>query len=351
MSLKERIIQLRTRPAPPNEESAKFQVIQPILAHLGWPSDDPAHVFFEHPAGGGRIDIALKTGGRFVAFVEAKAPGKNLGDHVSQMLQYAFHEGVDICVLTNGLEWWLYLPREKGPPPARRFSVLDIREGSADECTELLHRYLGRQALADRSAEESAREALIELRHYERLKEVVPRVWDEMQSVLDPALVELVRKRVNEKEGLHATPSQVASILGWPSPEAPTTLPVQPLPVEPPAKPEPGAKPRAAPAGIGSYRLWGKGTAVKTWKDMLVGVFVALHARHEVEFLTTARPLWGKHRPWVSSDPGEFREPRVMAQTGLYAETHMGAKAIKRRCRRLLEAFGHSSADLEIQAD
>ena len=84
---------------------------------------------------------------------------------------------------------------------------------------------------------------------------------------------------------------------------------------------------------------------------MLVGVFVALHTRHEVEFLTTARSLWGKHRPWVSNDLGELHEPRIIGQTGLYAETHLSAKAIQRRCHRLLHAFGYPDGDLEVLQD
>ena len=47
MPLNDRIERIRTLPEPPNEESAKAQVILPILNELGWKSDDPARVFFE----------------------------------------------------------------------------------------------------------------------------------------------------------------------------------------------------------------------------------------------------------------------------------------------------------------
>ena len=345
-SLEETIRQVRKRDVPPNEESAKNWVILPILKHLGWPSDDPEHVLFEHLVGKGRMDIALKTSGRMVAFIEAKAPGKSLGDHVTQMLNYAFLAGVDICVLTTGLEWWLFLPLEKAPPMDRRFAVLNIVTGSARECAEQMFRFLGREALAGRDAERNAKEALTALRRHKRLKRVVPRVWKEMTTEPDAELVKLIRKRVNEKTELHATVSQVASILGMAVRQGPV---VEPPPVKPPHKPEPGpTRPRRAPAPIRSYRLWGNETAVKTWKDMLVGVLVALHTRREVEFLTIVRPLWGKHRPWVSNVPGELGEPRVIGQTGLYAETRLSAKAIRRRCDRLLHAFGYSADDLEV---
>ena len=294
------------------------------------------------------MDIALRIDGRMVAFIEAKAPGKNLDDHVTQMLNYAFLAGVDICVLTTGLEWWLFLPLEKAPPMDRRFAVLKVETGDARECAGQMFRFLGREALAGPDAERSAREALTALRHEKRLKKVVPRVWREMTSVTDPELVQLIRKRVHEKTGLHATASQVASMLGMAVPQGTV---IDPPPVEPPPGNDTEQKKRGKPAPIKSYRLWGHETAVKTWKDMLVGVFGALQARHEVEFVTTARSLWGKHRPWVSSVPGELREPRVIGQTGLYAETHLSAKDIRRRCHRLLEAFGHPASALRILHD
>ncbi len=345
-SLEETIRQVRKRDLPPNEESAKNWVILPILKHLGWPSDDPEHVLFEQVVGKGRMDIALRTGGRMVAFIEAKAPGKSLGDHVTQMLNYAFLAGVDICVLTTGLEWWLFLPLEKAPPMDRRFAVLKIVTGSARECAGQMFRFLGREALAGRDAERSAKEALTALRHEARLKKAVPQVWQEMTNETDAELVKLIQKRVSEKTGLHATASQVASMLGMAVPEDPVVD-------QPPEKPPPGHKSeptgsRRAPASIRSYELWGNKTAVKTWKDMLVGVFVALHTRHEVEFLTTARPLWGKYRPWVSNVPSELRKPRAIGQTGLYAETHLSAKDIQSRCHRLLQAFGYSDNELEV---
>ena len=46
MPLNERIERIRSLPEPPNEESAKAQVISPILNELGWKTDDPSRVFF-----------------------------------------------------------------------------------------------------------------------------------------------------------------------------------------------------------------------------------------------------------------------------------------------------------------
>ena len=130
MSLPETLERIRSSPSPNNEESAKFQVIAPILQALGWDPSDGEKVLFEHSVGGkkgGRVDIALKNKSRVFALIEAKAPGADLSTHVEQVLGYAFHEGVDICVLTTGEEWWLYLPREPGEPLKRRFAVLILK--------------------------------------------------------------------------------------------------------------------------------------------------------------------------------------------------------------------------------
>ena len=406
MSLENRISQLRKQDAPPNEESAKAWIIQPILDHLGWASDDPAHVLYEHSVGGGRVDIALRTGGRPVAFLEAKAPGQDLQRHVTQVLQYAFHGGVDICVLTTGFEWWFYLPREKGPPEDRRFAVLRIHRGSPRECSEVLRRYIGRDALGDGSAERNAKEALGKLQQAQRLKEEIPKVWKEMQSG-DGALLELIARRVKESSGLSATRAEVARVLEMESGGPPPTLQAPPDPQiadlrtkqktwqdrrdrarahgnatalaeaqrqlrnissrinvrkrklkelgvpQAAPQPQPTEQPPRRKMSLRptSFRLWDTETPIKTWGDLLVGVFEAALKRHGDDFLYRTRPLWGNRKPWVSRDPGELLRARPLGRSGLHVEANLSAKDIKSRCHSLLESFGHSASDLEIRHD
>ena len=107
MSLRETLERIRSNPTPDNEETARFQILGPILADLSW---DPfgQEVRWEHPVGGkktgGKVDIAFQAEGRIWALIEAKAPGANLDHHVEQVLGYAFYEGVDICALSDGLQ-------------------------------------------------------------------------------------------------------------------------------------------------------------------------------------------------------------------------------------------------------
>ena len=232
MPLNDRIEHIRTLPKPPNEESAKAQAIFPILSELGWKSDDPSRVFFEYTVGGKRVDIALKDDDRSVAFIEAKAPGQKLAGHVKQLLGYAFEEGVDICVLTTGLEWWFFLPREKGPPPKRRFLTLDLHDDPVEETSRLLQKFLGRSELTSHSAESNAKLALQSLQEKRRLEAEIPRVWQRMRNGPDPDLVALVIKRVLEQTGLHATLADLAKPLGMTLSE-PKPEPIVPKPSSP----------------------------------------------------------------------------------------------------------------------
>ncbi len=146
MSLHETLERIRSNPTPNNEETAKFQILAPVLADLPW---DPfgQEVRWEHPVGGkktgGKVDIALQAEGRIWALIEAKAPGANLNHHVEQVLSYAFYEGVDICALSDGLQWWLYLPRESGSHEERRFSVLHLLEAFGYSESDLEYLYEG----------------------------------------------------------------------------------------------------------------------------------------------------------------------------------------------------------------
>lgn len=341
--MKNRIELVRTQSEPPNEESAKNHVILPILNELGWRSDDPSRVYFEYAVGGKRVDIALKDGDRFVAFIEAKAPGQRLADHVTQLLGYAFEAGVDICVLTTGLEWWFYLPREKGPPPDRRFLTLDLHEDTVEEISALLQRFLGRNELACQSAESNARSALQLLQEKRRLEVEIPRIWRSMIDGADPDLVALVVRRIREQTGLHATPADLAKPLGM------TTAGAKPQQVLP--KSSGTATAQRKNQRPTAFSLWGRRHSTTSNAQVLAGVCGEIYGRHASEFIDTVQPLWGSHRPWVSSDPTELLRSAAIKGSRWYVEVNLSAKAIGDRCRRILEVFGYANSDLEILYD
>ena len=221
-----------------NEQEAKEWFITPILQALGWRG--PGRVRLEHPAGRERVkmDFALQGPDRkSAALIEAKVPGSDLSAHVGQVLNYAFYEGVDICVLTTGVEWWLYLPRERGDPPTRRFAELDVRSGDIDDLESTLMSCLGYEALTSGEAEQHARTILAARQDEKRLLTEIPRVWRQMVDEPDRDLVQFVADRVFRAVRLRPTADQIAAVLrGDTPPPAPTPPPVPPLVVPRPSR-------------------------------------------------------------------------------------------------------------------
>lgn len=66
MSLTEALDNIRSASVPPNEVTAKLQIVVPILQRLGW-SLTRQQVVFEYGVEGGRVDIALCGPDRVVA--------------------------------------------------------------------------------------------------------------------------------------------------------------------------------------------------------------------------------------------------------------------------------------------
>ena len=353
MSLQERLDKIRSSPVPKNEESAKVQILVPILQSLGW---DPSEMLLEHAVGEtrrrGRVDIALKTHGRIVALIEAKTPGTVLDNHVDQVLGYAYHESADICALTTGLEWWLYLPAARVPVSKRRFAVLRIMEDPSEQLVTDLTTFLSRETLASGQAEQRAKARLEEV----RLNLEVPSIWRQMRQDPDGELVELLRKRVQEKAHLELTPEQaIAALQGSHIPPAavstePPTAPPPPPEQQPPKR----RKPRFSPKPT-AIELWGKRYPVSTYKDGFTKFIDLLYELHRDDFDRVLKLKGHKHL-YVARDPrdvkygadGHYYEPM---SSGYFFDTWLSANDMKRRVEILLKLFDHSASDFKVLHD
>lgn len=348
MSLRETLDTIRSAPVPKSEEAAKFQIIAPVLRDLGWDAARPQDVSIEHPVGGkggGRVDIALKGPDDVVALLEAKAPGQDLNRHVEQVIRYAFHEGTDICVLTTGHEWWLYLPREAGPPSKCRFATLSITQDPLDQLTDDLETFLGKESLLSRKAEKRAKQVLEAKRLVDRLNIELPKVWKAVLAGPDDELIELVRRRAYDALNIRPASEQVAAVIrGAPVPPAPKPD----TPPSSPPKPTPPPSPRAGRRRPTAVRLWGQHYDVKNWTDMLVTVADALHGRQGADF-DRVLDKRGKKHPWASRNRDDIPwAPKLVGSSGIYIETGFGAGAMERRARGLLRLFGFDGSELEL---
>ena len=341
MSLRETLERIRSSPTPNNEEAAKFQILAPVLADLSW---DPfgQEVRWEHPVGGkksgGRADIALEAENRIQALIEAKAPGANLNHHVEQVLGYAFFEGVSICVLTDGLHWWLYCPLESGPHEERRFAVLNLVTDPVDQICDDLNTFLGRESLVSGQAVRQAKQVRRALREAARLEKEMPAIWQRMLDEPDDELVELLGQRVYDELSLRPGREQIVAAMRMmpiPARKPETTGAQDPLP---PTAPKPTA-----------VVLWGTRHPIKLHSDILMTVVEELYKRHPDDFGQIVEPLKNGEWQYVSRDSRRVagKYPK-QTSSGWFVQVRMTAKLHKERWTSLLEAFGHSESDLQL---
>jgi len=95
-----------------------------------------------------------------------------------------------------------------------------------------------------------------------------------------------------------------------------------------------------------AYSLLGERHEVTNFKAILLGVCDALYERHRAEF-QRALSLSG-----FSRDPGNLGRtgaPHEIAHSGVHVATNRSANDLMAKCRELLELFGHSAGDIEVE--
>ncbi len=337
------------------EADAKTAFITPILAELGWRG--LRRIRSEYPVDQGRmrLDYALiGSSDKPVALIEAKAPREDLESHVAQVLNYAFHEGVDVCVLTTGIAWWLYLPREKGNPAERRFAALDLQIDGATEVAALFESCLEYQALTTGAAERRAKEMLAAQQLERRVLQEIPRAWQRLLAGPHEMLIELVQEEVQDVLGARPSQEQVSEALrNTPArASAPTVAEprVRPTPTSRSARPlsMPGRTARRGKAPsktVTEFRLWGRPHPVRYQYQVLAMVADLVYDRHKDDFdrvLPLSRFQYGEEG---------FIRPHQIGASSFCVETNLDFNSMKQTCERLLEQFGYSANDLEIVAE
>lgn len=340
-----------------NEAAVSSGVVLPILDALGWPAFDPSVVAPEYGVGKRRVDFALLTNGTPAVFVEVKQPG--LADGADrQLFEYAFHEGVPIAILTDGVTWHVYLPAMQGSYDERRVYLLDLIERDPDEVADRLRRYLERKAVESGEAFERAR------RDYQRAKqrkgaaEAVPQAWANLLADPGAPVAELLSGEVERVSGFEADPKDLRTFLSSLRPASgslpePKSSVAERRPREAAATPPPG--PTALP-GPG-YAVSGEFVACQFGSEVIAGVFSALAARDSAFPERFAAQVRGRKRAYLAHaktelfpDHPELENLSAEVAPGWFLSTHSNSatkvRQIKKACDVAGLAFGE---DVRVQ--
>ena len=136
----------------PDEAATKQAIILRFLSLLCWDTFNIDEVKPEYTVAERKVDYSLKISGKDRVFIEAKKAGEELDGHEQQLLDYSFKKGIKIAVLTNGFEWWFYLPLSEGSWEQRKFYTIDILQQESSDVVSRFTDFLSKDNVNNEKA-------------------------------------------------------------------------------------------------------------------------------------------------------------------------------------------------------
>jgi type I restriction-modification system DNA methylase subunit len=128
------------------EENVKVKIVIPLLQLLGYSVEKDMD--FEHHVANKRADIALLLDYKPKLFVESKDLDEDLDNHIHQALNYAFEQGVEWVILTNGIEIRVYKSFIRNTPHKDR-QIFSTTLLSLAQTFDDLFEYVSRDSLLE----------------------------------------------------------------------------------------------------------------------------------------------------------------------------------------------------------
>ena len=222
-----------------SEAAISTGIVLRVLRALNWHDHDTEVVWPEYTTMNGRVDFALcDPPSKPKVFVEVKRHGMAQNkDAIRQALHYAFDEGVNFVVLTDGQTWSFYLPTERGSYEDRRVLKLDLCEPPLHTSSDALARFLEYGRVASGEALESARKEHRDRTSRDTVLRTLPEAWSELVRKGDESLVRLLADAVESRARVRPGDADVLDFLG--SLKASRGLHVPSLPSKPRESQEP----------------------------------------------------------------------------------------------------------------
>jgi hypothetical protein len=348
-----------------NEAAVSQGIVRRVLNVLSWPVYDTDIVTPEYSVGGRRVDYALcHPPLKPIVFIEVKQVGQSSGAD-RQLFEYAFHQGVQMAILTDGQEWHFFLPAERGDYGERRVYKLDILERDVGESVNRLRRYLDYNRVASGSAIDDARKDYRDIAKDREIRATLPEAWNKLIDDGDDLLIELVATTVESLCGYKPDPEAVNSFLSEKLRLGTSTVPspAVELKTKPTGQPPLGRntkKPKRL--GAFSFVLFDQPFTATNGRDVTYKVLRAL-AERDAGFAErfVALPKRAGGRPYLARSPealypgsphlaltnGNFRE--LIPKSGWFLDLHLSHRSMERVIKMACQAAGITyGADLIV---
>jgi hypothetical protein len=341
----------------PNESAVSSTAVVPILGDLGWPVNNPLVVYREYPVERTRAYLALcrpdygnPRNCKPIVFVEVKKVGNLTLIGEDQLFRYAFTNGVQLLVFTDGQQWDFYLTSGQGSYDERKIFSLNLLENGIDKSCGVFRRYLQQDDVLSHVAINRAMEDYQNLLRNRAIKERFPEAWNRMLEEPSDVVVQELANRVALLCG--SVPDQTLCqefLSGVPRYQTSGFAP----PPSPPAKPLP-------PSNGTGFTLRGTWHPCRNMTGIMIGVLEELAKADPTFPERFANRDTRKRRNYIARNQEELyigRPDLAMkasrkASFGWYVGTNYSRKAMENAITLACEVVGlRLGSDLVIQLD
>jgi hypothetical protein len=352
-----------------DKAATKQAIVLKLLSLLEWDIFNVEEVCPDYSVDSYMFSYALLANRKNKVFIDVKRVDEKLDPHQKDLMDIAFKEGVDLCILTNGGEWRFYLISVEGEWQQKWFHSIDLLKQEpvsiADQFIDLLTKdkiSKGQTLKVAKAWHQSYRQKVT--------TEFVSQAWNQIISQPNKILVELLSECVQQLCGYNVGASEIENFLKrnldkWliedmsnPRSALLDTKIEIPIPKDEPADTDSKAtqvesnKKRGAYEGksIKSFTFDGDTHEVFHWEEVLTTLCNHFATAHKKDF---EKVLWisGQNRACFSRNEEDLDIPEKIGKTDIYLETKLSPDEIVKTAKLLLTEFGYAPDMLMIAAE
>jgi predicted type IV restriction endonuclease len=370
-----------------DETRTKQAMVLRLLHSLGWDIFNVEEVFPDYPVAGEKVDFSLRHDNENKVFIVVRRPSEDLNKFEHVIVALSREASAGIGVLTNGIEWRLFLPLRDDLQGQSKFHTIEILKQEPSDLVKKFISYLSREHVRKGKSEEDGEKVFRSRKKKRYIKDALMGIWNNNITGRDSSILNALASQAEKISGYTPEPEAVVSFLKsilkkGPKMklDAPAKTPGRKKAVpegeEAPAKKKrgrkkAGRKPLAAPkvkavrktrkraAGtekkesyIGkkptAFTLLGQRMKVKKWKEILTNVCNIL-ARAKGDEFESVLSLTGRKRRYFSRAAEDLKEPRQVKGTDIFVETNFNAQNLFMITNKVLESFGFTKSDIQIE--